>query len=128
MDDLISRKDAIDALNIAMNIWSSMPEWREHKIIECLEELPSAQPEKRTNKRTETHACDCISRQDAIDEAVAYIEEWNNAKSEYHKKEITRRFQNLPSAQPDSSYDQGWKDGQEALREEMWERERDRLD
>ena len=45
---------------------------------------------------------DLISRQAAIDEAVAYIEEWNNAKSEYHKKEITRRFQNLPSAQQKS--------------------------
>lgn len=43
---------------------------------------------------------DPIDRQAAIDEAVAYIEEWNNAKSKYHKKEITRRFQNLPSAQP----------------------------
>ena len=42
---------------------------------------------------------DLIDRQAAIDEAVAYIEEWNNAKSEYHKKEITRRFQNLLSAQ-----------------------------
>ena len=30
-------------------------------------ELPAAQPEKRTNKRTETHACDLISRQAAID-------------------------------------------------------------
>lgn len=45
---------------------------------------------------------DLISRQAAIDEAIAYIEEWNNAKSEYHKKEIIRRFQNLPSAQPET--------------------------
>lgn len=45
MTDLISRQDALDAIKVSMNIWSSMPEWREHKIIECLEELPSAQPE-----------------------------------------------------------------------------------
>ena len=32
-----------------------------------LEEVPSAQPEKRTDKRTKTHSCDCISRQAAID-------------------------------------------------------------
>ena len=31
------------------------------------EQLPSAQPEKRTDKCTETHACDLISRQAAID-------------------------------------------------------------
>ena len=28
---------------------------------------PSAQPEKRTEERTETHACDCVERQAAID-------------------------------------------------------------
>ena len=31
------------------------------------EQLPSAQPEKRTEKRTETHSCDSIDRQAAID-------------------------------------------------------------
>lgn len=60
---------------------------------------------------------DLIDRQAAIDEAVAYIEEWNNAKSKYHKKEITRRFQNLPSVQserkngkwvPDRTFDSFW--------------------
>ena len=30
-------------------------------------ELPSARPEEHTEERTETHACDCISRQAAID-------------------------------------------------------------
>lgn len=34
----------------------------------------------------------------------------------------------LPSAQPDKTYEQGWKDGREALRKEIWENERDRLD
>lgn len=29
--------------------------------------MPSAQPEKRTEEHTETHACDLISRQAAID-------------------------------------------------------------
>ena len=29
--------------------------------------FPSAQPEKRTEERTETHTCDCISRQAAMD-------------------------------------------------------------
>ena len=29
--------------------------------------MPSAHPEKRTEERTETHACDCISRQAAIE-------------------------------------------------------------
>lgn len=59
---------------------------------------------------------DLISRQAAIDEAVVYIEEWNNAKSKYHKKEITRRFQNLPSVQPEHKRGR-WIHGPEVYRE-----------
>ena len=32
-----------------------------------LRERRAAQPEKHTEERTETHACDCISRRAAID-------------------------------------------------------------
>ena len=31
------------------------------------EQLPSAQPEKRTEERAETHACDLIDREAAVD-------------------------------------------------------------
>ena len=43
--------------------------WDGHteKDVTRLLSLPSAQPKERTEKRTETHACDCISRQAAID-------------------------------------------------------------
>jgi hypothetical protein len=34
---------------------------------QAIEELPSVEPEKRTEERTETHSCDCIERQAAID-------------------------------------------------------------
>ena len=34
----------------------------------------------------------------------------------------------LPSIQPSNDYERGWHDGREALREEMWEDDRDRLD
>ena len=54
-NDMISRQQAIDALDCI------------NGVAEVLKSLPSAQPEKRTEERTETHACDCISRQDAID-------------------------------------------------------------
>ena len=39
-----------------------------------------------------------------------------------------RVLSDLPSVQSDKTYEQGWKDGREALREEMWEDGRDRLD
>lgn len=35
--------------------------------------FPSAQPEKRTEERTETHACDLISRQAAIDAMAKFV-------------------------------------------------------
>ena len=35
--------------------------------LDKLEQFPSAQPEKRTEERTETHSCDLISRQEAIE-------------------------------------------------------------
>ena len=51
MDDLISRQQAIDALDCI------------NGVEEVLRSLPSAQPEEHTNERTKTHACDLISRQ-----------------------------------------------------------------
>ena len=43
-------------------------------------------------------------------------------------KEIRIALRNLPPAQPSDDYYRGWHDGQEALREEIWEDGRDRLD
>lgn len=34
----------------------------------------------------------------------------------------------LEEAQPDKDYEKGWEEGREALRKEIWENERDRLD
>jgi hypothetical protein len=66
MDDLISRQAAIDAIE-KMNIPEDMCVFEILSHIEVeIATLPPAQPEKRTQERTETHACDCISRQAAI--------------------------------------------------------------
>ena len=67
-------------------------------------ELPAAQPEKRTNKRTETHACDLISRQAAID-AFGLSEKtrkYGGDHSGYDTRmlyEIQDILEGLPSAQ-----------------------------
>ena len=76
------------------------------KVIEHLERMPSAQSETH-DKRTETHACDLIDRQEAIDEIN---------KLEYPSSlvDVKRIIMELPSAQPDldewctdcSEYDQ----------------------
>ena len=54
-------------------------EWSDELIdlsdaMDAIRDLPSVQPEKRTEERTETHACDLISRQAAIE---ARCNTWN---------------------------------------------------
>ena len=65
--DAISRKQAIDALEKSR--FPGAP-YIDRGILIALREikkLPSAQPEKRTEKYTETHSCDLIDRQAAIE-------------------------------------------------------------
>ena len=80
MSDLISRQAAIDVLDVLCQehryrIPGKSETYRPYNEAwqdaldraECaIGKLPSVQPE-RTDKHTETHACDCISRQGAID-------------------------------------------------------------
>ena len=91
------------------------------RLDEWINGLPAAQPEKRTEERTETHACDLISRQEAIDE----IGEWIKAFLENGHKESAadaRLIQDgiiqLPSAQPKivRCKDCKWKQGSECVR------------
>ena len=53
-----------------------------------------AQTEKRTEERTETHSCDLISRQDAIEVA----------KQHWYKPDIAGALAELPSAQPEQRW------------------------
>ena len=73
MDDLISRKAVFELLDDIDSIYledydDTFKSYTD--LVNALfdeDRLPSAQPKKRTEERTETHACDCISRQAAID-------------------------------------------------------------
>ena len=112
-DDLISRQDAIRIVD-GIDTWQAG--WR-GDAIESIKALPSAQPEKRTHeKRTETHACDCISRRAAIDALDAQIGYCDHAlksldistKDEYAIKverasliAYRETLECLPSAQPE---------------------------
>ena len=65
MSDLIDRQAAIDALTEYGNgraVYISVEE-----AFRRIEQLPSAQPDKHTEERTKTHACDLIDRQAAIE-------------------------------------------------------------
>lgn len=91
MSDLIDRQAAIE--KISEIIWDTAIA---NDVKATLKELPSVQPEKRTDNRTETHACDCISRQAAID-ALA---EYGNGRTVYiGVEEAVRRIKQLPSAE-----------------------------
>ena len=103
MDDLISRKALCEyALN------------QKDKSItpNDIMRFPSAQPEKRTDKCTETHACDLISRQDAI-EAMEDVDWYHinsngqlvhgaNSKEDeplYKAEDVYKVLNDMPSAQ-----------------------------
>ena len=76
-------------------------------IWKNLMNLPSAQPEKRTNKRTETHACDCISRKAAIDAMTNTLWHYPNEcyrnlnEYEFAKGLAELGLKSVPSAQPE---------------------------
>ena len=57
--------------------------------------LPPAQPEKRTDEHTKTHACDCISRQTAIDAIMC------EPTDAHYPSWYAERLEQLPSAQPE---------------------------
>ena len=113
-DDTISRKAAIDAI-LAVTGNSSVRELYEHvqehelsdmwsggvnAAIDIIIAVPSAQPEKRTEERTETHACDLISRQAAID---ALDKRFDSIPMEQTTEILLLRkdLRALPSAQPE---------------------------
>ena len=92
--DLISRRDAIDCA----------------KASPTLETTPSAQPEKRTEERTETHACDLISRQAAIDALLEEVRLVGLVDSYYvendeviNKDDAIEAIRLVPSAQPEEA-------------------------
>ena len=103
MDDLISRQAVIE---INRSYHGQMPNEVNHRIWKEINELPSAQPEKRTEERTETHACDCIERQAAIDAMANTLWHYPNEcyrnlnEYEFAKGLAELGLKSVPSAQP----------------------------
>ena len=65
--------------------------------------MPPAQPEERTEKRTETHACDTISRQAAIDalDAIGHIATMPDGDKCIRRSAVKYTLSMLPSAPPE---------------------------
>ena len=80
-----------------------------------LQKLRAVETEKRTEERTKTHACDCISRQAAI-KAVMGLPTWWADEGGYYggaqppmealldPEDAVSAIENLPSAQPEIIY------------------------
>ncbi len=147
MSDLIDRQAVIVAVKDALLAWSSMPQWRDDKLIEALVGLPSAHPEQT----------DCEYCHEDSDGYVRPIEKNSHAwlirrgrtvklrvgfKGGYSECDILFcpmcgrglteddliSRQDMIHLQREQAYMQGWEDGRKALREEIWEDGRDRLD
>ena len=146
--DLIDRQAAIDAVR---ELYIQSPKINNDIVYDtaidqahdALVNLPSAQPEP-TEYIPDTKAVpsrsDCVCLSERVSTTF-----YDDEHEEWSQKTVTIAdildrvcdgYTVLPSAQPDDEmihlqkeqvYMQGWEDGQKALREEIWERERDRL-
>lgn len=105
MADLIDRQAAIDAIRkheVELPIYIPREVdifWNDaiDACCEAVETLPPAQPEKRTEERTETHARDYISRQAAIEVADAV---WS-VTGDKNVAKVWDQLKDLPAAPPE---------------------------
>ena len=74
------------------------PTWND--AVSLVGSMPSAQPETH-EKRTETHACDLISREVAIDAVNEYLRLSEVSKTVQNMTSIQAVLRWLPSAQPE---------------------------
>ena len=98
MCDLIRRQDAIDAHYEYCNKHpdAGFPVWS----LKILEDLPSAQPETH-EERTETLACDLISRQAAIRWVKTECNPYGKPTLDFESgKKVIEHLKQMPSAQP----------------------------
>ena len=103
--DLIDRQAVIDLLK-QMRKDGDMVPWEGKNVFARIRMLPALHLEERTEKRMETHACDLISRQAAI-EAYGdwYVEE---GTAEGFIGTVKQLLEGLPSAQPEPSIPLSW--------------------
>lgn len=96
MSDLISRQAAIDALHMHL-MYRMGTDSNKKRLDDWINSLPSAQPEKRTEERAETHACDLIDREAAVDAIYHHLPSVSRTRARTMLHEV-------PSAQPEQKW------------------------
>ena len=109
MSDPIDRQAAIDLIS-QHTFYDDYDDTDKCSLLDGLRELPSAQPEKRTEERTETHACDCINRQAAIDKVdrIVKVNHLNPDMVWFTPNGVKTLMEDLPSAEPDDEEANYW--------------------
>ena len=70
-------------------------------VLEIIKQMPSVEQEERTEEHTETHACDCISRQDAIRWVKTECNPYGKPTLDFESgKKVIEHLEQMPSAQP----------------------------
>lgn len=68
--------------------------YEQAQVARWVNEQPTIEPEKRTEKRTETHACDLIDREAAVDAIYHHL-------PSVSRTEVRLMLHEVPSAQPE---------------------------
>lgn len=113
--ELIDRQAVIDLLK-QMRKDGDMVPWEGKDVFARIRKLPSVQPEERTEERTESHACDLISQQAAVELAMKYCPDDDGAvQCDGDIRGLLDELENLPSAQPEliaqDAYVRGFEQG-----------------
>ena len=113
MSDLIDRQAVIDLLK-QMRKDGDMVPWEGKNVFARIRMLPALHLEERTGERAETHACDLISRQAAIDGKISI--QCANGVEIYSDEAVPVEYlKALPSAQSEliaqDAYVRGFEQG-----------------
>ncbi len=95
MSDLISRQDAIDAIQCAGKIGKQT-------CISILKRLPSAEPTEQV--RTYVSLAECVSKKAAIDAAIEAVDEWDGGYNVARADKIISAIKKLPSTEPEQNW------------------------
>ena len=96
----MDKKEILDILDNAKDERGAVPM---RLVRQAFDKL--VQPEERTEERTETHACDCISRKDAIRWIKTECNPYGKPTLDFESgKRVMKHLEQMPPAQPEQRW------------------------